>query len=120
MTKYGLLCAGAALALGAPAFAQAQTIRLETVPPTIAAPADTLSPPSTTVLVAPTAPSGAPIVAPSERWVPGRYAWDAASEEYVWLPGHHVEAPAEAAASWVPGYYAPTDGGFVWVEGHWR
>ena len=29
MTKYGLLCAGAALALGAPAFAQAQTIRVE-------------------------------------------------------------------------------------------
>lgn len=122
MTKYGLLCAGAALALGAPAFAQAQTIRVETVPPTIAAPppADTLSPPGTTVLVVPTAPSGTPTAAPPEERVPGRYGWDIASAQYVWVPGHYVETPAEAAVTWVPGRYAWTDDGYIWIAGHWQ
>jgi len=122
MTKYGLLCAGAALALGVPAFAQAQTIRLETVPPTITAPApaDTLSPPGTTVLVVPGTSTGIPTAAPPERWVRGRYAWDPATEQYVWLPAHYNEAPAETAATWVPGHYAPTDEGYAWIEGHWQ
>jgi hypothetical protein len=123
MTKYGLLCAGAALALGAPAFAQAQTIDVETVPPTLTAPApaDTLSPPGTTVLVVPGTRTAIPTAAPPERWVSGRYAWDPASGQYVWVPDHHyVEAPAEVTAAWVPGHYAATDDGYVWVAGHWR
>ncbi len=50
-------------------------------------------------------------------WHPGYHRWD--GRAYVWVPGTYVEPP-HPHAHWVAGHWAHHDGGYVWVEGHWR
>jgi len=50
-------------------------------------------------------------------WVRGHYVWD--GRRYIWEPGHYVRVP-RAGATWEPGRWERVQGGYVWVEGHWR
>ena len=57
---------------------------------------------------------------PPERgyvWIAGYHRWD--GERYVWTPGHY-ERPPHRGAHWVAHRYVRRNGGWVFVEGHWR
>ncbi len=54
---------------------------------------------------------------PGWVWQPGYHRWDGA--RYVWSPGVYAEPP-RPHARWVPGHYDHRNGGYFWVEGHWR
>ncbi len=70
-------------------------------------------PPANVVEAIPPAPG------PEYVWVRGYYKWDPDARAYVWAPGHWV-VPPQGYHEWVPGHWADGDGGWVWVEGHWR
>jgi hypothetical protein len=50
-------------------------------------------------------------------WLGGYHRWD--GNAYVWVPGRW-ELPPRAHARWVPHHWARRNGGWVFVEGHWR
>jgi hypothetical protein len=50
-------------------------------------------------------------------WVPGYHRWD--GRGYVWVPGRW-ERPPHHRAKWVHHKYVRRNGGWVFVEGHWR
>lgn len=50
-------------------------------------------------------------------WIGGYHRWD--GNAYVWVPGRW-ELPPRAHARWVPHHWARRNGGWVFVEGHWR
>jgi hypothetical protein len=50
-------------------------------------------------------------------WHAGYHRWDGA--HYVWVPGEYV-APPRPHAVWIAGHWARRNGGYVFVEGHWR
>lgn len=54
---------------------------------------------------------------PDYVWIRGHYRWDGA--QYVWMPGHWAQPPA-GYVEWVPGHWVRREGGWFWIEGHWR
>src|SRR6476659_3010147 len=57
--------------------------------------------------------------APSPRhvWIPGYY--NGVGGRYVWVPGRWM-VPPRAGVVWVAPRWAPRNGGYVFVQGHWR
>jgi hypothetical protein len=51
------------------------------------------------------------------QWIPGYWAWDDETNDYVWVSGCWREVPP--ARRWVPGHWQAVDGGWVWVAGLW-
>lgn len=51
------------------------------------------------------------------EWIPGYWAWDEDSNDYLWVSGVWREPPP--AHHWVPGYWHAADGGWQWVSGYW-
>ena len=56
---------------------------------------------------------------PSARhvWIGGYHRWD--GDKYVWESGRW-EVPPREHAVWVAPRYEHRNGGYVFVEGHWR
>jgi WXXGXW repeat (2 copies) len=54
---------------------------------------------------------------PGYVWTGGYHRWD--GRAYVWTPGAWVVAPRPHAV-WVAPHYVHRNGGYVFVEGHWR
>jgi len=50
-------------------------------------------------------------------WISGYHRWD--GNAYVWEPGRWERRP-RPHARWVAHRYVRRDGGWVFVEGHWR
>jgi hypothetical protein len=50
-------------------------------------------------------------------WVSGYHRWQ--GQSYVWVPGRWEQRP-HARARWVAHRYVRRNGGWVFVEGHWR
>jgi hypothetical protein len=50
-------------------------------------------------------------------WTPGYHRWD--GNAYVWSPGAWV-LPPRPHARWVAHRWVRRNGGWVFVEGHWR
>ncbi len=142
MTRYAVLAAVPALALGAPAFADelpiadppepvapAPAVQVQPPPVTMhtdpatgqtvatmvlpTAPAPTQPPPPQPAALVPTVPS------PGFVWIPGHYNWDPDRYTYVWLVGQYVQRPRENA-HWVDGRWQLQPYGWVWVDGHWE
>ena len=54
---------------------------------------------------------------PGYVWVGGYHRWD--GHAYGWVPGRW-ERPPKPHARWVAHHYVRRNGGWVFVEGHWR
>ena len=50
-------------------------------------------------------------------WISGYHRYN--DNAYVWVPGRW-EQPVRPHAHWVRHHYVRRDGGWVFVEGHWR
>ena len=50
-------------------------------------------------------------------WLGGYHRYD--GDHYTWTPGHY-ERPPHPGARWVAPKYEHRNGGYVFVEGHWR
>ena len=50
-------------------------------------------------------------------WISGYHRWD--GDAYTWEPGRWERRP-RPRAQWVAHHYVRRDGGWVFVEGHWR
>lgn len=50
-------------------------------------------------------------------WIGGYHRWNGTA--YVWVPGKW-ELPPRPRARWVPHHWVHRNGGWVFVEGHWR
>ncbi|MGA2500365.1 MAG: hypothetical protein ABSH20_21695, partial [Tepidisphaeraceae bacterium] len=50
-------------------------------------------------------------------WVPGYWAWEGTSNNYLWVSACWRVAPPNM--SWVPGYWNRVGGGWEWVAGFW-
>lgn len=59
----------------------------------------------------------APRPGPNYVWTPGYQRWD--GHAYAWAPGAWVVPPHEHA-HWVAHRWVRRNGGWVFVEGHWR
>ena len=143
MIRYALPAAIAALALGAPIAANAQTAMPPQVMPVTTpntsvnanaaivgqpqpGPDDYYSGVQTPLPVYPGAPMPGPFaqpapmtVSPRTVWIPGAYNWDPNRQTYAWTQGQYVEAPTEDAR-WVPGHWAETPTSWIWVDGRWN
>jgi hypothetical protein len=51
------------------------------------------------------------------NWIPGYWAWDDASSEFLWVSGTWRAAPLNR--KWVPGHWSEAEGGWQWVAGFW-
>jgi len=51
-------------------------------------------------------------------WIPGYWAWDESTSEFLWISGLWRNTPPDR--NWVPGYWAATDQGYEWIEGYWQ
>lgn len=51
-------------------------------------------------------------------WVPGYWAWDDDTADFLWVSGCWRVPPA--GSTWVPGYWAQVEDGFQWVGGFWQ
>lgn len=116
MTKQGLLAAGLAFGLTAPALAQ--EVQVVPVPPPD-------PPASTTIILAPTAPppprAETPPPASSTElvWRHGHWRWNPVSGQYIWVEGRYIERPT-AVAQWTPGHWEHRPGGWLWIDGSWH
>ncbi len=144
MTRYGLLVAVPALALGVPAFAQLQPVADVTTAGEVGPPAgQAQTSPITvrtdpvtgqtvaTMVLAPaatpveTAPVGRPaelvpaVQTPGFVWVPGHYNWDPVQRKYIWLVGQYVQPPREQVR-WISGHWRQEPAGWVWIDGRWN
>ncbi len=80
---------------------------------------------NTAGLIAPAAPpADIDEIPPDEKpvgdqytWVPGYWAWDTDSKDYIWVSGCWRAVPPNMA--WVPGYWTQVPGGWQWVAGYW-
>lgn len=54
---------------------------------------------------------------PSAVWIPGYWAWDNDSTNYIWVSGVWRVPPP--GMQWTPGYWAQATGGSQWVPGFW-
>jgi hypothetical protein len=51
------------------------------------------------------------------QWIPGYWAWDDETEDFIWVSGCWRDVPP--GRRWVPGNWQQLDGGWVWVGGFW-
>ena len=51
------------------------------------------------------------------QWIPGYWAWDADTSNYLWVSGFWREMPP--GRHWVPGHWQGVEGGWLWVSGFW-
>jgi hypothetical protein len=51
------------------------------------------------------------------QWIPGYWAWDDDSNDFLWVSGVWRAVPP--GKHWVPGYWNQVDGGWQWVAGFW-
>ncbi|MCS6975455.1 MAG: hypothetical protein NZM31_00415 [Gemmatales bacterium] len=51
------------------------------------------------------------------QWIPGYWAWDEESQDYLWVSGIWRNVPP--GRRWVPGRYHRAVGGWQWVPGFW-
>ncbi len=51
------------------------------------------------------------------RWIPGYWAWDGASKDYLWVSGFWRDIPP--GHHWVPGAWQEIEGGWQWSPGFW-
>ena len=51
------------------------------------------------------------------RWIPGYWAWGAASNRFLWVSGVWRNPPP--GRQWVPGHWARGANGWQWVNGVW-
>ena len=51
-------------------------------------------------------------------WIPGYWAWDEASEEFLWVSGVWRNVPPDK--TWVPGYWVEVNDLHRWVSGYWQ
>ena len=135
---YRVLVAGvAALAIAAPALADAPTplhpdpghsaalpaadvlAQAYPAPPTYPPPA----PPPSTATLAPTPPpppqaeTPPPAPSPSYVWEPGHWSWNGV--QYQWQPGRYITKPT-TTATYTPGHWEQRPEGWVWVGGTWN
>jgi hypothetical protein len=54
---------------------------------------------------------------PRYVWIGGYHRWNGTA--YAWVPGRW-ELPPRAHVRWVPHHWVRRNGGWVFVEGHWR
>jgi len=50
-------------------------------------------------------------------WIPGYWAWDEDSSDFLWVSGFWREEPP--GRDWVPGEWHRVEGGYQWVSGYW-
>jgi hypothetical protein len=51
-------------------------------------------------------------------WIPGYWAWDEDSNDFLWISGIWRNLPP--GRQWVPGYWAEVDGRYQWTSGYWE
>ena len=51
------------------------------------------------------------------KWIPGYWAWDDDSDDYVWVSGLWRKIPP--GRDWVPGYWSQAGSGYRWTSGYW-
>src|SRR5262249_51808218 len=51
------------------------------------------------------------------QWIPGYWAWDDESADFIWVSGLWRDVPP--GRQWVPGHWAEVEGGWQWVSGFW-
>jgi hypothetical protein len=51
------------------------------------------------------------------RWIPGYWAWDDGSKDFLWVSGFWRDVPP--GRQWVPGHWDQADGGWQWSPGFW-
>jgi hypothetical protein len=51
------------------------------------------------------------------QWIPGYFAWDDDSSDFIWVSGVWRAVPP--GRSWVPGHWAQVEGGWQWTPGFW-
>ena len=51
-------------------------------------------------------------------WIPGYWAWDEDSNDFLWISGIWRNLPP--GRQWVPGYWAQADGRYQWTSGYWE
>ena len=50
-------------------------------------------------------------------WIPGYWAWDDDSKDFIWVSGcWRVPPPGQR---WMPGHWQEVNGGWIWVSGYW-
>jgi len=54
---------------------------------------------------------------PNAVWIAGHYTYNGST--YVWESGRW-EVPPAGSTSWIPPAWQPTNGGYVYVRGHWQ
>ena len=52
-------------------------------------------------------------------WIPGYYDFTGQGDQYRWVPGHW-ENPPYGSRSWQPPTWQQTNGGYIYVRGHWQ
>jgi WXXGXW repeat (2 copies) len=107
---------GALMIVAAAATAHAQGVVIQSPSIVIGPPATQLiapyAPPAVQTEVIPAAPDDSVI------WHPGHWVWE--NGNWAWDAGHYVARPRRTAM-WEPGHWAErSDGGYVWLEGHWN
>lgn len=51
-------------------------------------------------------------------WIPGYWAWDEDSNDFLWISGIWRNLPP--GRQWVPGYWAKADDRYQWTSGYWE
>jgi hypothetical protein len=51
------------------------------------------------------------------QWIPGYWAWDEQSKDYLWVSGFWRDVPP--GQRWVPGAWQEVEGGWQWSPGFW-
>jgi hypothetical protein len=51
------------------------------------------------------------------QWIPGYWAWDVDSNDFLWVSGCWRGAPPNRR--WLPGHWQEIDQGWLWVAGFW-
>lgn len=51
------------------------------------------------------------------QWIPGYWAWDDETSDFVWVSGCWRDIPPNQ--QWMPGHWQAVEGGWVWVAGFW-
>ena len=51
------------------------------------------------------------------EWIPGYWAWDDDSNDFLWVSGIWRVVPP--GFQWISGYWTPVDGGWQWIAGFW-
>jgi hypothetical protein len=80
--------------------------------------------PTPGILVAKSPPAAIEEVPPEQRpegahvtWIPGYWAWDDETSEFLWVSGIWRNLPP--GRQWVPGYWQESGDQFRWISGYW-